>query len=116
MAMATGVVAFAILMTLLLGGLTVRVQQTHVLLHLGSAPVIRRRVSYGDIVSMRAVTYRPIRDFGGWGVRGWGKRQVWSARGNQAVELELQGGRRLWIGSDHPQRLEGRIRVGWGKR
>jgi hypothetical protein len=94
----------------LLGGLTVLVQETEILLHLGSVSLIRRKVQYSEIVSLESVRYQPIREFGGWGVRGWGQRKAWSARGNQAVALTLEGERLLLIGSDHPRRLEERIR------
>ena len=94
----------------LVGGLTVRVQETGLLLHLGSVPIIRRRVPFEEILSTESVRYRPVVEFGGWGVRGRGKRKAWTARGDRAVALELTGGRQLLVGSDHPQRLEGRIR------
>jgi hypothetical protein len=113
---AAAVVAFATSIELLLGGLTVRVHTTHVLVHLGRVPLIRRRVPFSAIVSMESVRYHPIREFGGWGVRGWGARKAWSARGDRAVALELEGGRLLLIGSDHPRRLEERIGTAMGER
>jgi hypothetical protein len=100
----------------LLGGLTVLVRETEILMHLGSMPLIRRRVPYSEIASLESVRYQPIREFGGWGVRGWGKRKAWSARGSQAVALTLEGDQLLLIGSDHPRRLEERIRAVAGDR
>lgn len=94
----------------LLGGLTVRVRHSDLLIHLGSVPFVRRRVPFDEILSASSVTYRPLVEFGGWGVRGWGKRKAWTARGDRAVALELTGGRQLLVGSDYPQRLEDRIR------
>jgi hypothetical protein len=115
--MLVGVVAgMGFFVETLLGGLTVLVQEAGILMHLGSWPLIRRRVPYAEIVSMESVGYQPIREFGGWGVRGWGKRKAWSARGNQAVALTLEGDRLLLIGSDHPRRLEERIRAVAGDR
>lgn len=109
------VVAVAVAIEVLLGGLTVLVQETRVLIHLGSVPLVRRSVPFSDIVSMESVRYQPIREFGGWGVRGWGRRKAWSARGNEAVALRLEGDRLLLIGSDHPRRLEERIRAAAGR-
>ena len=100
----------------LLGGLTVLVRETEVFMHLGSVPLIRRTLPFSEIVSLEAVRYEPIREFGGWGVRGWGQRKAWSARGNQAVALTLEGDRLLLIGSDHPRRLEERIRAAAGEQ
>lgn len=106
-----GIVAFSASMVWLVGGLTVRLQETRILLHLGTAPVFRKLVPYRDILGVEAVVYRPIREFGGWGVRGTGKRRAWTARGNQAVKLALSGDRELLVGTDHPLRLAERIRA-----
>lgn len=111
-----GVVAFAAAIELFLGGLTVNVQETGISMHLGKVPLVRRRVRFSEIESLEPVRYRPIREFGGWGVRGWGARKAWSARGDRAVALQLEGDRLLLIGSDHPQRLEERIRSAMGDR
>jgi hypothetical protein len=102
--------------TVLLGGLTVRVDDDGVFLHLGRVPVVKRAVSFDEILSMRSVQYRPIAEFGGWGVRGTRERRAWTARGDRAVALELTEGRELLIGSDRPQRLEERIRAAGGDR
>jgi hypothetical protein len=111
---AVGVVGAAV--EVFLGGLIVRVEQTRVFMHLGVLPLVRRSVPFSEIVSLESVRYQPLREFGGWGVRGWGKRKAWSARGNQAVALTLEDDRLLLIGSDHPRRLEERIRAAVGER
>ena len=94
-----------------LGGLTVAVQETRVFVHLGRVPLIRTAVPFAQIVDCAAVEYRPIAEFGGWGLRGTKQRRMWSARGNRAVRLDLADGRVVFLGSDHPQRLEERIRT-----
>lgn len=111
---AGGVVALALGTQKLVGGLTVRVQESRIAIHLGSAPLIRRFVAFEEIAAVEAVTYRPILEFGGWGVRGTARRRAWTARGNRAVKLTLTDGRELLVGSDHPMRLEERIRTAAG--
>lgn len=98
------------------GGLTVLVQEDRIVLHLGRVPIIRKTIPFSEIESVGSVVYRPLREFGGWGVRGMGRRRAWSARGNRAVVLTLAGDRELLIGSDRPQRLEERIRTLAGVR
>ena len=95
----------------IIAGLTVEVQESRIVMHLGRLPVIRGVVPFDEIVSLRSVEYRPIREFGGWGLRGSGRRRAWTARGKLAVAIELKGNRELLIGSDHPKRLEERIRT-----
>lgn len=114
-AIAAAVIALGVAIEVFLGGLTVLVKETKVFMHLGTVPLIRRAVPFAEIVSLESVRYQPIREFGGWGVRGWGARKAWSARGNRAVALWLEGDRLLLLGSDHPQRLEERIRAAMGE-
>ena len=111
-----GIVAFAAGIEVVLAGLTVHVRERGIFLHLGRIPLVRRRVSFAEIKSLESVRYRPIREFGGWGVRGWGARKAWSARGDRAVALQLEGDRLFLIGSDHPRRLEERIRAAMTER
>ncbi len=93
-----------------LGGLTVLVQETRVVVHLGSVRLVRKVVPLDEIVSLESVRYRPLVEFGGWGVRGMGRKQAWTARGDRAVVIGLKEGRRLYVGSDHPMRLEEALR------
>jgi hypothetical protein len=68
-------------------------------------PFRRRRIALADIASARAVHYRPIRDYGGWGLRygrgGW----CYSMSGDRGVMLELRDGRRLLVGSWRAEEL-----------
>jgi len=113
---AAGIVGLGVAIEVFLGGLTVRVQESRIFLHLGSVPLIRRTVPFSQIRAVESVRYHPLRDFGGWGIRGWGKRKAWTARGDEAVALELEGDRLLLIGSDRPRHLEERIRAAVGPR
>jgi hypothetical protein len=110
------VAAVAIVIHSMVAGLTVRLFRDQLELSLGRVPVIRKRVRYDDILDLQSVTYRPLMEFGGWGVRFRGKKRAWTARGNEAVVLHLADETRLYVGSDHPHRLEERIRTVAGTR
>jgi hypothetical protein len=65
-------------------------------------PLTRRHCfPYGEIASCEARTYRPIREYGGWGVRyGLGGRgKAYNVSGNEGVQLVFASGKRLLIGS-----------------
>ena len=111
-----GIVLSGAAAQVVLGGLTVRVQETRLFVHLGRVPLVRKVVPYDEILSLKSVTYSPLREFGGWGVRGFGRRRAWTARGSHAVALELTGDRELLVGSDYPRRLEERIRTTAGEQ
>ena len=107
-------VTLVALIYLLLGGLTVVVESDRIRIGLGSGWPFRTTIPLRDIETLESVEYRPLQDFGGWGVRGSRDRRIWSARGNQAVRLTLRDGRVVYIGSDQPRTLENRIRGAMG--
>jgi len=68
-------------------------------------PFYRRRIATADIASCEAVTYSPLAEYGGWGIK-WGRGGVaLNARGNRGVRLTLRDGRRILVGSQRPEEL-----------
>ena len=65
------------------------------------------RIDLANLKSHAAVTYSPIRDYGGWGIR-WrpGKGKAYNVSGNRGVQLEWKDGKRLLIGSQQPEALD----------
>ena len=97
-------------------GLDVRLDRDGVTVSLGRVGLIRTRIPYEDVRSVTSVTYRPILDFGGWGLRFRPGKRAWSASGNQAVVLGLESGTEVYVGSENPLRLAERIRAAAGPR
>ena len=62
-----------------------------------------------EIAGAAARTYRPLREYGGWGVRGWGANKAYNASGDQSVQLVLTNGNRVLIGTQHSAELEAAI-------
>lgn len=75
-----------------------------------------RRLPLADVAQVEAVTYRPIPDYGGWGIRfswwspGGGKGRAYNVTGNRGVRLTYHTGRHLLIGSQMPDQLAAAIR------
>jgi hypothetical protein len=64
-----------------------------------------RTIPWDQIRSVEPRTYRPIRDFGGWGVRWSARGIVYHARGKRGVRLVLASGERILVGSQRPEVL-----------
>ena len=78
-------------------------------------PLTRRRVPHAALRSCEARTYRPILEYGGWGVRrGWGGGRAYNVRGNRGVQLVLDDGTRILVGSQRPEELAAAIRSAAG--
>ena len=73
------------------------------------APLFTREIGRNEIAGVEALTYGPLREFGGWGIRGWGGRVAYNVRGNQGVELTLRDGRRVLIGTQRAAELAAAI-------
>ena len=112
----SGLVALVVLLELVFGGLKVELFNDRLRVSLGRIGWIRKTVPYDSIDRLEPVTYRPLREFGGWGVRGFGEKQAWTARGNRALVLHRSDGTRLYVGSEHPERLAERVRSVSGRR
>lgn len=69
------------------------------------APFAHRVIPRAEIAQARPIDYRPLRDFGGWGVRGWGRRVAYNVHGSRGVELTLTDGRVVVLGSQTPEAL-----------
>jgi hypothetical protein len=79
--------------------------------HIRFAPMRAKRIPYDNIASMEVRTIRPIRDFGGWGVRYRKGAKGYLARGNQAVWLSMLDGRDIVIGTGQPDQFESALRT-----
>lgn len=86
--------------------LTTEVDPSRVRIWFGWVPTFQRSIALVDIDRIEVVVYRPIRDYGGWGIRiGPGGEKVYNARGNRGVRLHLADGSRVLIGSQRPEDL-----------
>jgi hypothetical protein len=96
----------------LLGQLQVQVTRSAVQVGFGYVSLIRKRIPFADISAVEPVEYRPILEFGGWGIRfGRNGKRAWTIRGNRAVRLQLKDGKLVYVGSEKPERLAERIRA-----
>ena len=64
-----------------------------------------RRFGFESLKTYTACTYRPIMDYGGYGIhRGW-KGWAYNVSGNSGVQIELFNGKKILIGSQKPGEL-----------
>lgn len=66
-------------------------------------------IALDKVTHVIAVTYRPIRQYGGWGIRYTIKGKAYNARGNRGVRLDYANGRHLLLGSQRPEELAAAI-------
>ncbi len=62
-------------------------------------PLSKRLIPFDEIEHCEATIYQPLRDYGGWGLRGLGNNRAFNVSGNQGVRLHLRNGDVVLIGS-----------------
>jgi hypothetical protein len=90
--------------------LLVEVREDGVYIHF--VPLARQTVPFGDIVGCEVRTYRPLREYGGWGVKYGRGGKAYNVSGNRGVQLKLSSGKGLLIGSQRPEELAQAIQEG----
>ena len=60
---------------------------------------------FNDIQKAEALTYRPIMEYGGWGIRFGKNGKAYNVSGNKGVLLTLSKGKTILIGSQNQEEL-----------
>lgn len=108
------VVAVDLAVLLFLGNMRTRVDTRGVLVTFGLFGWIRFRFGKRELASAHARRYRPLAEFGGWGIRGFGNRRALNMRGDEGVELHYSRRGRdatVLVGSQRPRELEHALRL-----
>lgn len=68
-----------------------------------------KEIDLKEIKNIEAKQYRPIMEYGGWGIRvGW-KKKAYNVFGNKGVEITYRNDHKLLIGSQKPDELANAI-------
>ncbi len=71
----------------------------------------RYRIRTRHILRAYVRQYDPLREFGGWGIRGKAENRAFTFRGKEGVQLELRSGKKVLVGSHQAQGLAAAIRA-----
>jgi hypothetical protein len=75
-------------------------------------PFTRRTIALSEIDAVEARTYEALKEYGGWGIKGWSKKKVaYNVSGHRGVELTLKDGRQVMLGSQRADELAGVIQA-----
>ena len=65
-----------------------------------------REVPFGTIAEVKAVVYRPLREYGGWGIRFGRKGIAYNVSGDRGVQVTLKSGISFLIGTQRGEEME----------
>jgi len=71
---------------------------------------LKPRIFYFSAIdNAEPVTYSPLKDYGGWGIRYGAKGKAYNVSGNQGVVITLETGQSILIGSQRHEELSSLI-------
>lgn len=68
-------------------------------------PFWSKVIPYADITSCNARQYKPLREYGGWGIKYGPSGWAYNISGDRGAQLELKNGKRILIGSQRADDL-----------
>lgn len=63
-------------------------------------------IAKDEIESFTVRTYRPVSEFGGWGIKGSSRKMAYNMSGNIGLELVLKNGRKVLFGTQKSQAIK----------
>lgn len=68
-------------------------------------------ITWNEIQKAEIITYNPIMDYGGWGIKYGGLNSIaYNVSGNQGLQLYLKNGKKILIGTQKPEELQNIIK------
>lgn len=78
-------------------------------------PLHTRTILLAEVEEFGVRKYSAVKEYGGWGIKGWSQQKVaYNVSGNEGVELTLQDGRRVMLGSQRAPELAQAIEMAMG--
>jgi len=59
-----------------------------------------------DIVGFEIRTYRPVLEYGGWGIKGSTRNKAYNVKGNVGLQLYLKNGKKILFGTQQNHAIE----------
>lgn len=84
---------------LMVDRLSTRITPEGIFIRLFPLNVCFHQISFDEIAKYYVRTYRPIREYGGWGIRKGSHRKAYIVSGNRGAQLDLSNGKSILIGS-----------------
>lgn len=97
--------AVAALVMILIATLELRTTITRDGIEVKFWPLVTKRIFRSEIEGARVRTYSAIKEFGGWGYRIRPGATAINMQGNSGLEIALENGQQLMIGTQQPEAL-----------
>jgi len=64
-----------------------------------------QQIGWDKVEKFEVITYKPIRDYGGWGIKFGKKGKAYNVAGDKGLQLQLKSGKNILIGTQKTAEL-----------
>ncbi|WP_372918752.1 hypothetical protein [Salegentibacter sp.] len=86
--------------------LNTRIDSTGIKVKWKPLSFFKKQYSWNEISQVYVRTYAPIREYGGWGLRGFGVNKAWNVSGNSGIQIKTKSGKKFLIGTREPEQAK----------
>lgn len=86
--------------------LDTRLDQTGIHYRLSPLHLRWQHLPWAAVQSAHVRSYDPLSEYGGWGIRGSARNRAYNLAGTAGLQLVLQDGRRVLLGTQRPAELQ----------
>jgi len=69
-------------------------------------PFFKRHYDWSEIDKIYVRKYSALREYGGWGIRGFGKAKAYNVSGNYGIQIVTKENKQFLIGTQKPKDVE----------
>jgi hypothetical protein len=99
-------VMFAVILLLWMMSLTTRIDETGIYYRFFPFHFKPKQLLWNEIESAVIRNYKPLAEYGGWGVRVSTNGKAFNVKGKTGLQLTLQNGNRILIGTSNSKQLD----------
>ncbi len=104
----TSIIPLALILLLISLSLVTRIRNDGVYVRFKPLQLKEKHIRPEEIKTYEVRQYRPLAEYGGWGIRAGGKKygKAYNVSGNMGLQLYLDNGKKLLIGTQKPREVE----------
>lgn len=109
----TGLIPLLLVLLLVYLNLYTRIRNEGIFFRFKPLQWKEKHISPDEIEKFEIRKYRPLMEYGGWGIRQGGKKygKAYNVSGNMGLQLYLKNGKKILIGTRKPKEIEKAMKV-----
>ncbi len=99
----------------LIAGLETKIQSDGIYVRFFPFHIQYKKYPWRQLSEVYVRKYSPIREYGGWGLRGMRNNRAFNVSGNQGIQMLMHDGRKLLIGTRKPEEATKALTSVWNR-